>query len=123
MRVVLSVLTLSLLFAAASAAQLKPQLTLAPAKVPLGDYVTMRGVGFTPNKYALSHLRRPDGTEYPVKQLLADDRGEFTHTVDTLLMDVGTYELWAEDEISKSVSNTVRFEVSLEPPASPKTQF
>jgi hypothetical protein len=82
----------------------------------------MEGVGFTPNKYALSHLRRPDGTEYPVLQLLADERGDFTHLIDTLLMDVGTYELWAVDETSKSVSNTVRFEVSLEPPPPAKTQ-
>src|SRR5688572_16063209 len=100
MKVVLRLLIVSLLFVAASFAQRKPQLALSPAKVHLGGEVTMRGVGFTEKKYALSHLRRPDGTEYPVLRLLANERGEFTHTVDTLLMDVGTYELWAIDEDS-----------------------
>jgi hypothetical protein len=101
-----------------------PRLTLSPAKVHLGAEVVLKATGFTPKRYGLSHLRRPDGTEYPVLRLLADDRGEFTHDIDTLLMDVGTYEVWVIDENSKAVSNTVRFEISLEPPRDPpRTQF
>lgn len=105
-----------LVLAAVTCAQTKPQVALSPAKVHLGAEVIMSGTGFTPNKYGLSHLRRPDGTEYPVLQLLADNRGDFTHNIDTLLMDVGTYEVWIVDENSKAVSNTARFEISLEPP-------
>jgi hypothetical protein len=116
LKVVAGIVISSLLLVSLSCAQRTPQLTLSPGKVHLGAEVTMHGLGFTPKKYGLSHLRRPDGTEYPVLQLLTDERGEFTHQIDTLLMDVGTYEVWVVDENSKAVSNTARFEIQLEPP-------
>jgi hypothetical protein len=77
--------------------------------------VEVRGTGFTPKRNISSHLKRPDGTEFPVLLLLTDDRGEFFHNIDTLLLRRGVYELWVVDDTSRAVSNRVRFEVTLEP--------
>ncbi len=76
----------------------------------------MKGTGFTPKRNVLSHLRRPDGTEFPVLPMLTDDRGEFTHDIDTLLLAPGIHEVWVEDEASKTSSNIARFEVTLAQP-------
>jgi hypothetical protein len=40
-----------------------------------------------------------------------DERGEFVHKIDTAMLDLGTFETWAEDEASKAVSNRARFTV------------
>jgi len=53
----------------------------------------------------------PDGKEYPVLPIVADARGEFTHEIDTLLLALGTHELWVMDDSSKTSSNRVQFEV------------
>ena len=52
-----------------------------------------------------SHLRKPDGTEYPVLPLLTNDCGEFTHDIETLVLTIGTHELWIVDDTSKTSSN------------------
>jgi hypothetical protein len=77
----------------------------------------MKGTGFTPKHNVSSHLKRPDGTEFPVLPILTDDRGEFTHDIDTLLLMPGTHEVWVDDDASKMSSNIVKFEVLLEAPA------
>ena len=72
----------------------------------------MRGTGFTKNSDVYSHLRRPDGTEFPVLPMRTDDRGEITHDIDTLLLSPGVHELWVEDDQANTTSNTVHFEVT-----------
>ena len=66
----------------------------------------------------VDRIRRPDSREFPVLPILTDDRGEFTHEIDTLLLEIGTHELWVVDDTSRVSSNVVRFEVTPEPPPS-----
>ena len=99
-----------------SFAQTNPKVTVSPSKVQHTGHVDMRGTGFTPKANVYSHLRRPDGTEFPVLPMMTNDRGEFTHDIDTLLLSPGTHEVWVIDERSKTSSNVARFEVTLEAP-------
>jgi hypothetical protein len=99
-----------------SFAQTKPKVTVSPTKVLHTGHVEMRGTGFTPKADVYSHLRRPDGTEFPVLPMMTNDRGEITHDIDTLLLTPGTHEVWVVDEHSKTSSNVARFEVTLDPP-------
>jgi hypothetical protein len=71
----------------------------------------MTGTGFTPNRSAVSHLLRPDGSEYNPLRIRANDKGEIAHRIDTVMLQIGTSEVWVEDEVAKSVSNRVRFTV------------
>jgi len=105
----------SLLLLTASCAQSKPQVTLSPQRIMRSGVILMKGTGFTPKSTALSHLRRPDGTEFPILPFLTNERGEFTHDIDTLLLSPGTHEVWVEDEKSKAVTEVVRFEVTTTP--------
>src|SRR5215831_8455068 len=105
-----------LLFVPVSCAQTKPKVTLSTSTVIHSGRVEMHGTGFTPKRNVLSHLRRPDGTEFPVLAMLADDHGEFTHEIDTLLLSPGMHEVWVVDDATKVSSDVVRFEVVLEVP-------
>jgi hypothetical protein len=71
----------------------------------------LTGTGFTPNRTVMSHLFRPDGSEYNPLRFRTDERGEFSHKIDTVMLDIGTFELWAEDEASKIASNHTQFSV------------
>src|SRR5206468_1015169 len=97
-------------------AQTKPAVTVSLAKVLHTGHVIMRGTGFTPKANVASHLRRPDGTEFPVLPMLTDDRGEVMHDIDTLILTPGVHEIWIVDDRSKVSSNVARFEVTLEQP-------
>jgi len=97
-----------------SFAQTKPEVTISPAKIQHSGHVDLRGTGFTPKANVYSHLRRPDGTEFPVLSMMTNDRGEFTHDIDTLILSAGTYEVWVVDESAKTSSNVALFEVTLE---------
>ena len=105
-------LFVSLFFAAASCSQTKPTVTLFPLRVYRSGHIEMRGAGFSKNANVNSHLRRPDGTEFPVLPMMTDDRGEFVHDIDTLLLTPGVHEVWVEDINSKTTSGVVRFEVT-----------
>ena len=94
--------------------QSAPRLTVSTTRVSHPGHLEMRGAGFTPKGNVSSHLKRPDGTEFPVLPIMTDDRGEFSHDIDTLLLYEGTHELWVVDDTSKVSSNVVRFEVTLE---------
>jgi len=89
----------------------QPQIKLSANHVKSGDLVFMTGTGFTPNHTAMSHLERPDGSEYNPLRLRTNDRGEFTHRIDTIMLDTGTFDIWVEDEASNSTSNRTRFTV------------
>jgi hypothetical protein len=99
----------SLLFAAQ--AQRTPAITLSAIQATDGDLVELRGSGFTPNKTALSHLMKPNNTEYPVLYIQTNERGEFSHTIETLLLLPGTHEIWVVDDVTSAVSNRLRFTV------------
>ncbi len=95
-----------------TADQKTPQITLSTDRIPHPDDVTMRGTGFTPNANVYSHLKRPDGTEFPVLPMMTTDRGEFTHEIDTLLLLPGIHEVWVIDGPTGKSSNVARFEVT-----------
>ena len=108
-----------LCFITAACAQTAPKITISTDRIPVKGFVAVRGTGFAPKKDALSHLRRPDGTEFPVLPILTDDRGEFSHEIDTLLLAIGVHELWVVDSASGVSSNVARFEVTLDQPPGP----
>jgi hypothetical protein len=96
--------------------QTKPHITVSPTKVQHRNHVDIRGSGFTPNSNVNSHLRRSDGTEFPVLPMQTNDRGELYHDIDTLILEPGVHEVWIIDEHSKVSSNIARFEVTLDTP-------
>ena len=107
--------SLLLSLAVATCAQTTPTITVSPSRVLHHDHVALRGSGFTAKSNAYSHLRRPDGTEFPVLPIVTNERGEFEHDIDTLLLGPGTFEVSVEDSKSKASSNVARFEVTTDP--------
>ena len=106
------VLPLLLSFAISAASQTQPKLTISSTRARAYAWVHVQGTGFSVKKNVSSHLRKPDGSEYPVLPLLTNDRGEFTHDIDTLLLPVGTMELWVVDDATQVSSNVVKFDVT-----------
>jgi hypothetical protein len=109
----LSISILCFFFSAVLFAQKKPQITVSPGIVLHHGHVELKGAGFTPKSDALSHLRRPDGTEFPVLQLYTNAKGEFSHDIDTVVMAPGVHELWVEDVKTKTTSNIAKFEITM----------
>ena len=93
-----------------------PKLTLSSTKIPAKGNLMMHGEGFTPNGNASSHLKRPNGVEFPELPILADDKGEFNHEIETLLLGLGTHEVWVIDEKTGNSSNRTTFDVTLDQP-------
>ena len=92
-------------------AQAKPKISISPDRAKSGDPVYVSATGCTPRNTVLSHLLRPNGTEYNPLRLRTDERGDLTHKIDTTMLNAGTYEAWIEDEASKAVSNQAKFTV------------
>ena len=106
-----SILLVLLLVVTAFYGQTKPRISVDPVRVKSGDQVLLTGTGFTPNRSAMSHLRRPNESEYNPLRFRINERGEFVHKIDTVMLDTGTFEVWVEDETSQTVSNRVQFTV------------
>jgi hypothetical protein len=94
---------------AASDVQIKPTITVSRERIPQNGWLKMYGKGFTPKGTVLSHLRRPDGTEFREVSLLADAHGEFAHDIDTLLLQRGVHDLWVLDTATGVTSNVAHF--------------
>ena len=110
-KAVLLALFLSLFSVMGASQQRPPKISISATKVRTPEHIDVQGAGFTPKHNVSSHLRKPDGSEYPVLPILTDERGEFKHEIDTLLLPVGMHELWVVDETAKISSNRVQFEV------------
>ena len=108
-----SISILCVLFCSVLFGQKKPEITVSPAVVLHHGHVDLKGTGFTPKSDIVSHLRRPDGTEFPELTMYTNDKGEFSHDIDTVVMSPGVHEVWAEDIKTKSTSNVARFEVTM----------
>jgi hypothetical protein len=91
--------------------QSKPAVNVSSDRVKTGASVYLMGTGFTANRTAMSHLLRPDGTEYNPVRVRINDRGEFSHKIDTTMLNTGRFEVWVEDESTKAVSNRTQFNV------------
>ena len=89
-----------------------PTISLSRVRIPEKGWVKMFGKGFTPKQDVISHLRRPDGTEFPELHMLTDEHGEFTHDIETLLLKIGTHDLWVIDTTTGITSNVAHFEVT-----------
>src|SRR5205823_3416058 len=89
---------LSVLLSVAICAQKKPEIVASPSRVKSGGLVMLNGTGFTPDRPVLSHLRKPNGMEYNPLRLRANVHGEVIHKIDTVMLDIGTFETWMEDE-------------------------
>jgi len=99
---------------AASCSQPNPQITVSSDRIARHRPLEVRGVGFAAKQNVSSHLRRADGSEFPVLPILTDSEGQFTHTIDTMILELGTHELWVVDDTSGRTSNKVRFEVTFD---------
>jgi hypothetical protein len=89
-----------------------PTVTLSPNRILRGGIVQMKGAGFTPKAGIISHLRRPDGSEFPTLPMMSNDRGEIAHEIETYILEPGVYEVWVEDKTAKKTSTPVRLEVT-----------
>ena len=87
-----------------------PKITLSRDRVTDRGRVEMKGTGFTPKASIVSHMKRPDGTEFPGLRILTDGKGEFTHNIETFTLLAGVHEVWVVDRGGVS-SNVVKFEV------------
>jgi hypothetical protein len=94
-------------------AQKQPQITVSPAIVLHHGHVDLKGTGFSAKSNVISHLRRPDGTEFPVLTMYTNDKGEFVHDIDTVVFSPGVHDVWVEDIKAKTTSNVARFEVTM----------
>jgi hypothetical protein len=109
----LSIAILCVLFGTVLFAQKSPKITVSPDKVLHHGHVELKGTGFTPKSSVRSHLRRPDGTEFPVLPMYTNDKGEFVHDIDTVVMQPGVHEVWVEDLKTNATSNVARFEITM----------
>ena len=109
----LSISVLCVLSGTVVFAQTSPKVSVSPPKILHHGHVEVRGSGFTPKTNVISHLRRPDGTEFPVLQMYTNDRGEFVHDIDTVVMMPGVHEVWVEDPKTNTTSNIAKFEVTM----------
>jgi hypothetical protein len=100
---------------AAREAQTKPSITVSRERIPQNGWLKMYGKGFTPKSTVLSHLRRPDGTEFREVSLLTDAHGEFAHDIDTLLLQRGVHDLWVLDTVTGVTSNVAHFNATDDP--------
>ena len=95
---------------AASCSGQASKITLSRNKVSDRGVIVMTGTAFPPKAIVYSHLKRPDGTEFPPLRFLTDEKGEFTHKIDAFTLQEGTHEAWVLDAAGHS-SNVEKFEV------------
>jgi N-acetylmuramoyl-L-alanine amidase len=87
------------------------RVSVGPASGASGTLFSYSGEGFTGSYGVTSHLRRPNGTEFPTLQIPTDGRGRFSHTVNSAGFAPGVYELWAVDNNTRHVTSRVAFRV------------
>jgi hypothetical protein len=109
------------MFVAAACTQTAPEPTsptvvLSTTRIPVKGFIEVKGSGFTPKTELVSHLKKPTGTEYPLLPMLSDEKGEITHEIDTLLLAIGTHQLWIVDTKTGVSSNIAEFEVMADQP-------
>jgi hypothetical protein len=109
----LSISIFCVLLGTALFAQTTPKISVWPDKILHHGHVELKGSGFTPKSNVRSHLRRPDGTEFPVLPMYTNDKGEFVHDIDTVVLQPGVHDVWVEDLKTQKTSNVAHFEVTM----------
>ena len=89
-----------------------PVANVQPSEGPAGTQFSVQWSGFTANNTLTSHLRSPDGTEFPTLQFSTDAAGSASHTIDRTGFVPGTYEHWAVDDLTGVQTPTVAFVVN-----------
>jgi uncharacterized protein YcnI len=92
--------------------RLTSEVSVRPSSGTAGTQFSYQGKGFTGSNGVTSHLRRPDGSEYPTLQIPTSSSGEFTNTIESGAFTAGTYQVWALDNNTGLSSNTASFVVS-----------
>jgi hypothetical protein len=110
-------LAIALVAIASACSQVNPHVTIPSDTIPRHWKLDVHGTGFTPNHNVSSHLSRADGSDFPVLPILTDAHGDFTHTIDTMILELGKHDLWVVDDQSGRTSNHVTFEVTFDYPA------
>jgi len=83
-----------------------------PMSGPAGTRFTQWGTGFTPNTIATLHFQKPDGTEYPTKDISIGQDGHFVEPYDAPLdKPIGDYTWWAVDTTGLK-SNEVTYTIT-----------
>jgi hypothetical protein len=100
------ILAVVLLLAPGAFAEAEPRLTLSTYQIHAGEVMTLRASGFAPNVKVVSHLYRPDGSEYPVMTFTTDVRGEVTHAITIVPIAFGTYEVRFVEEVTTVAAST-----------------
>ncbi|MEW6209520.1 MAG: IPT/TIG domain-containing protein [Acidobacteriota bacterium] len=90
--------------------------SVSPSSGSAGTQFSYQGNGFTKDFWATSHLRKPDGTEFPTLRIATNSSGQFTHTINSTGFAPGTYEVWAIDDNTGISSAHVTFTVTGSPP-------
>ena len=98
----LVILAAAFVLGLAAGVQAQPTLTFSVSQMYHGEIVHIRGTGFTPGGDLLSHLFRPDGTEYPETSMKANAKGELIHDITIVPPYFGTYELLIDDVRAKA---------------------
>jgi hypothetical protein len=104
---------------AAAAVTKGPTITLSKTRLAEGEHVLMKGAGFTPLSDAISHLKKPDGSEYNPIIFLTNEKGEIEHDIEPFLLPLGVLEVWVIDAKTGVSSNVAKFETThdQQPPA------
>jgi len=90
---------------------ISPTIAMSPMSGLPGTIFTVNGGGFTPNSTVTSHLKKPDGTEFPILQIPTYGQGEYTWPIDSTEFVPGDYQHWVFDDATGTRSNTVGFSV------------
>jgi hypothetical protein len=89
-----------------------PQIALSDTRLPQGGHTLLTGKGFTPYGDVRSHLKRPDGTEFNELPMFTDAKGEFSHDIESFLLQIGVHEVWVVDTKTGLSSNVAKFETT-----------
>lgn len=90
-----------------------------PPTGPSGTQFLVQWSGFTKNGSLTSHLKRPDGTEFPTETYPTDSEGKANHAINSAGFSAGAYEHWAVDDLTGKTSNIVSFAITSIVPNSP----
>jgi len=92
--------------------RVNPSVSVSPGSGASGTIFSAYGTGFTRNNTVTSHLRRPDGSEFPTLTLSTDVNGVYMKAIDSSSFLPGTYQHWAVDDATGVMSNVASFEVT-----------
>jgi subtilisin family serine protease len=88
------------------------EVSVSPATGLPGTQFNYTGRGFTADQTATSHLKRPDGTEFPSLVIPIAADGTFSRVIDSTGFTPGQYEVRAVDDSTVRESPHVTFVVS-----------